>query len=224
MGCGLARQPGAHRGRDGQRHGTTAGAAAERGGGGATAAAAGCCTADVAELTSLLALDLGRITGWAWAPLTETRPTCDVWLLPASDPLDVIGARVAVLENTLALALERWRPEWVVLAETFRGRNASLADSQAALMGAVRAECWRARVRLRVQPETTVRKEMLGRGAGRTEIMKPLALAWCARQGIETSDHNAADAAVLWRWTREELTRRLAVRCVSTCSEERSRS
>jgi Holliday junction resolvasome RuvABC endonuclease subunit len=91
------------------------------------------------------------------------------------------------------------------MAEPFRSRNTGEAMSVGALYGIVRAECWRRNIVVKLQPEPTVRKEMLGKGRAPTDEMKALALAWCRANAIETRDHNIADACVLWEWTRREL-------------------
>lgn len=155
----------------------------------------------------LVALDSGRRFGWAHGPLGAVVPLCGYWQLPAKDDHDVVGARIANLENTLIAAFDEWQPGYVVMAEGFISRSRSDAESTLGMVGQVRAECWRRRISFRVQPEGTVRREMLGRGSGPSEVMKALAMAWCRRLGIEAHDHNAADSAVLWKWTRDELVR-----------------
>lgn len=81
------------------------------------------------------------------------------------------------------------------------------AEAMLGLMGILRTEAWRRDLHVLRQPETTVRKEMLGRGRLPTGDMKELVMRWCSAQGIEVSDHNSGDAAVLWRWARDELVR-----------------
>lgn len=155
----------------------------------------------------LACLDIARRTGVAWGALSAVQPAVTHWPLPATDPVDALAARIAALENTLGAFLERERIGFVVIAQRFPGRSQAQLASAYGLDGAVRSECWRAGVRLRWQPEATVRKEMLGRGKGPTEVMKALAMRWCAVQGIEVRNDDEADAAVLWRWTRDEMVR-----------------
>lgn len=157
------------------------------------------------ELRSLGSIDVAGVTGWAFGQVADVRPVVGHWKLPQTDGLDIVGARVGVLENTISAWLDEYRPSIIVTAEPFKPRNIGEAMSKFSLLGVVRSECWRRNIRCLVQPEQTVRKEMLGRGTGSTEVMKRLALAWAARQGIEVADDNEADAAVLWRWTRDEL-------------------
>lgn len=155
-------------------------------------------------------LDLGGITGWAKGRLRDRLPALGAWDL-RPDQGDPLGGRAAILDNTLAAALDLWGDVAVVaIAEAFRNRSQAAAASAGALAGIVRAECWRRGIRVLVQPEATVRKEMLGRGYGPTERMKALALAWCERVGLFAVDHNAADAAVFWAWVRSELAHQRA--------------
>jgi Holliday junction resolvasome RuvABC endonuclease subunit len=155
----------------------------------------------------LLALDVARRTGVAWGDLSAVKPAVTNWPLPLTDPVDALAKRIAALENTLKTFLEREAISFVVIAQRFPGRSQAQLASAYGLDGAVRSECWRAEVRLRWQPESTVRKEMLGRGKGPTAVMKALAMRWCAVQGIEVRNDDEADAAVLWRWTRDEMVR-----------------
>lgn len=159
------------------------------------------------NLRALLSLDVSGITGWAFGGFADRIPATGIWPLPRRDDSDVVGARIAALENTLSAALDAWCPTVVVMAEAFPGRNMDEAMAKFAMLGIVRSECWRRKIRCLVQPEGTVRKEVLGRGGGSSETMKQLVMDWCHRQGIDVEDHNAGDAAVLWRWTRDELVR-----------------
>lgn len=158
-------------------------------------------------LRSLLTIDVGKVTAWAFGGFADVRPRCGRWKLPDHDPRTVLGARVAALENSLSVALDDWRPSLIVMAEPFKSRNSAEMMNKGALTGIVEAEAWRRDIDIRVQPEGTVRKEMLGRGSGPTELMKALAIAWCNRNGIAVADHNEADVCVLWRWARDDLVR-----------------
>jgi Holliday junction resolvasome RuvABC endonuclease subunit len=153
----------------------------------------------------LLALDLGAICGWAIGSLDDVKPRCSAWRLPISDALDLLGARIAALHNTIGPFLDQETPDLVVMPEGFRGRNKHEAAAKDAYSGIVRAECWRRDIPMKFQPENTVRAEMFGPGRRTTEQWKALSLAWCAARGIAAIDHNAADSAVFWCWTQHEL-------------------
>lgn len=153
----------------------------------------------------VLALDLGAVVGWAIGSLSDLKPICGAWRLPVRDELDLLGARIAALENTIGRFLDDEKPDLVVMPEGFRGRNKHEAAAKDAYSGIVRAECWRRDIPMRFQPENTVRVEMFGSGRRTTEQWKALALDWCAKHEIHVIDHNAADAGVFWCWTQQEL-------------------
>jgi Holliday junction resolvasome RuvABC endonuclease subunit len=125
--------------------------------------------------------------------------------LPIGDTLDLLGARIAALHNTIGPFLDDETPDIVVLAEPFAGRNKHEAMAKHAYYAIVRAECWRRDIPVKMQPEGTVRVDMFGKGRRTSEQWKALALAWCAAHGIAVIDHNSADAAVFWCWTQHEL-------------------
>lgn len=159
----------------------------------------------------LVALDLAVITGWAVGPIGRSMPTSiGSWPLPPTDPLSRIGAQCGVLENTIITAFDAWDPAAVVVAEPFVARNLAECRKKFGLLGILEVECWRRDIPLMEQPEPTVRKEILGRGMGPTELMKSLVHRWCAGNGINVRDHNEGDAAVFWTWTRGELLHRVA--------------
>jgi hypothetical protein len=147
----------------------------------------------------LLTLDVARLTGWAFAPI-------GVWTLPVADPLDHLGARIAMLEDLLGEFLEVEGVDMVVICERFPPKSITQMASGFGLDGAIRAECRRHRIPLKWQPENQIRREVYGR-SGRSEDMKTAALRWCELHGIVVPDDNAAEACVLWRWSRDELVR-----------------
>lgn len=161
----------------------------------------------------LVALDVGRTTGLAYGALSAVKPLCDSWALDRPDAKhNPVGARCAVLDHRLAEFFDAVNPSHLVMAERIPSRNAGEAASSFGLDGIVLAECYRRGIRVLVQPEGTVRKEVLGRGTAPTDVMKALVLDWCDRQGIAVTDHNAGDAAVLWRWARDEIVRQVRAR------------
>lgn len=148
----------------------------------------------------------------AWGRITDPIPTTLVWPLPLKDKLDPVGARISALDNTLSnfldlLATQGLEPRWCVMAEPFASRNMGETESSFGLSGVVRAELWRRKIRLMRQPESTVRKEVLGRGTAPTAEMKAMAKLWCERRGIDIEDDNCADSAIMWSWCRDELVR-----------------
>lgn len=159
----------------------------------------------------LVALDNGKTFGWAHGHFSDLRPDCGTWQLAKADADDLVGCHVEQLRELLEEAFDEWRPTHIIMAETFMSRSRADAELSLGRLGAVRGVCWRRNIRFRVQPEGTVRREILGRGGAPTEVMKALVLEWCAREGIEVhGDHNAGDACVMWRWARDEYARRFA--------------
>ena len=163
----------------------------------------------------LVSIDLGRTTGFAHGLFSAVQPAFGHWPFPVTDPLDPVGRRIAVFDNTLSRAFDEWCPSHVVAAEPVPARNMGEAIASFGMLGQLRAECWRRQIELLVQPEGTVRREMLGRGTGPTDVMKTLVLQWCAAQGLDVPNHHAGDSCVLWRWTRDELTRQALPRAAA---------
>jgi len=156
----------------------------------------------------LLSVDTARITGIAWGALSDQLPQTDVWELPDYDRADSLGARIATLENTLHDFIAWADIDTVVIAERFPPRTSKQMASGYGLDGAVRSQCWRDDVQLLWQPEGQVRKEILGRSRGTTrDQLKAAAVRWCEHHGIHVQTDDAADAAVLWCWTRNTLVR-----------------
>ena len=155
----------------------------------------------------LVAIDVARICGVAYGAVTFAYPVTLRIVLPKDDKHDPVGRRMVTLYRELSELFEAHRPRWAVMAERFVGRNMHEVEALLALDGVARMVCREREIKLMRQPENTVRKEILGKGNGPSEEMKKRAVAWCEAQGIAVEDANCADAAVLWRWTRDELLR-----------------
>lgn len=156
----------------------------------------------------LLAIDIGKVTGWAAGQLTDPYPVeIGSVRLPTSSVRDLVAARLDVLDTWLSGSLLHLGTTIVVMAERFHVRNTGEAAVSFGLDGLVRMHCYRRRIPLLCQPEGTVRKEILGRGTGPSEEMKQLALAWCHNHGLRVTSDHEADACVLWRWACQELIR-----------------
>jgi len=154
----------------------------------------------------LATFDIATSTGVAWGSLSDICRT-DVWPLPLHDPVDTLACRVASLENTTSRFLVRENIDLVVIAERFPGRSAAQIAVAYGLDAAVRVECWRAGIPLKWQSESTVRKETFGY-TGSRQVMKAAATSFCRHHNIEVLNDDAADAAVMWMWTRNQLVRK----------------
>ena len=162
----------------------------------------------------LLAIDVGRVAGWACGSLTDIAPVeVGTYRLPTSSVRDLLGSRLDAFDRWLDPLFARLGPTLVVMAERFMGRNTGEAAVSFALDGLVRMRAYRRGTQILCQPEGTVRKEILGRGSGPSELMKQLAMDWCRAHGIDAMTDHEADSAVLWYWARNEL-----VRQSTTCS------
>lgn len=159
----------------------------------------------------LVALDLGQSTAWAAGDHIDATIDHGLWRLPMTDAHDVLGARIATLENMLIPWLDERKPSAMVITAPVKARNFGEGEAMPAYRAIVRAECWRRNVKVWWDYEGTARKAMLGRGTGPTEMMKRLALAWCKSYGYDVKDHNVADCLVLWHWTRNERFRKRQV-------------
>lgn len=169
----------------------------------------------------LLAIDVGRIAGFAYGDVIDPRPAeIGHVRLPTSSVRDLLGARMDAFLKWLGETALHPRPTMIVMAERFRSRTMGEAATNLALDGLVRLHAYRAGIPVLCQPEGTVRKEMLGRGSGSTEQMKRLALAWCERQNLTISNDHEADACVLWAWAARELVATAAA--TTTSSGQRS--
>ncbi len=152
----------------------------------------------------LLAIDVGQVCGVAYGDVRGL-PACGIWQLPKRDKRDVLAARIAELRDRFTEMLTEQAIDLVAVAEPVRSRTAAEAAHKGGLIGVIREECWRRHIGFQAQPEPTVRKHMLGRGSGSTEVLKALALEWCGRNAILVPTHDAADAAVLFAWCRLHL-------------------
>jgi hypothetical protein len=158
-------------------------------------------------VTRLLALDVGATVGYARGQLGD-EPVHRTFRLQTSSVRDLLGARLDRFEEWLTDAFRAFGITMVVMAERFHVRNTGEAAMSFGLDGIVRMVAYRHQARVLVQPEGTVRKEMLGRGSGPSDVMKQLAIDWCERHGYRVESHHEADSLVLWTWTERELFHR----------------
>jgi Holliday junction resolvasome RuvABC endonuclease subunit len=159
----------------------------------------------------LLALDVGAVCGWAAGDVGDPYPErLGSRRLPGSSVRDLLGARLDVFENWLGGLLYASDITLLAMAERFRTRNTGEAAMAWGLDGVTHMVCYRLQIPVLVQPEGTVRKELLGRGSGKSEQMKALAMTWCAQHHLTVATHHEADAAVLWTWASRELIKNVA--------------
>jgi Holliday junction resolvasome RuvABC endonuclease subunit len=147
----------------------------------------------------ILALDLARNTGWAYGtagPGMDRPRSWGVWDL-GSAARGGHGAVLASLSDWIGDAFRLYRPSLVVMEAPLPPQAQTHANTARLMLGycaVVELLCYRWSIPLREQGAPEVRKRTIGRA----RLDKAEIVQWCRSQGLEISDHNAADAVVLW--------------------------
>lgn len=145
----------------------------------------------------VLTLDLARNTGWAYGPAGANKPRAfGVWDL-GSAARGGHGAVLATLSDWLGDAFKMYRPALVVMEAPLPPQAQTHANTARLLLGycaVVELLCYRWSISLREQGAAEVRRRVIGR----PRLEKAEIVQWCRDQGHDMSDHNAADAVVLW--------------------------
>lgn len=154
----------------------------------------------------ILALDLSGIVGWSYIGLTdECGLRGGVWPLPRRSISP--GAQGVALENKIIDACNTWEPS-LILFEAPPPVSASMKSTTALVLYqqyglAQITECAAYRMETQVMQERpqTVRVQVMGKGNGNiTTKAKGAGVIqdWLRENyGVETVDHNAADAVLL---------------------------
>jgi len=167
----------------------------------------------------VLALDLARVTGWAWGHLHWSAPWYGSWHMPETGGE---GFRLMCLENEVADAIGEHKPEAVVLEAPLRflpvrrdrrtGRlrlesNREAMWQQIGMRAIVRCYCARRSIPVSEVSADLVRNDILGfsRVPGHSGAIKRHVVQWCRHHGMRVSDDNQADACMLWCWQRRRL-------------------
>lgn len=143
----------------------------------------------------ILALDISTKTGWAYGhPSTRlTKPAAQgLWDLGGMIPS--IAKPGAALADSLADAFEVMQPSLLII-EAPLAKQQSTARLLLGLAYVAELVAYRWSVRCREEMPQTVRKQIMGRGNG---WKKPDIVSWVQARGIQTTDHNVADACILW--------------------------
>lgn len=165
----------------------------------------------MAQPRPLLALDLSTHVGWAVGLPSADRPLCGVVHLGGSAGCN--GSRHSALVNWLADTITTHRPARIVYESPLvapEGRATTTALLLIGLGQMVELVCY---VRDLPPPlfehAGTVRKAVMGDGRpGKGAELKAAIVAWAEAQGWDVrGDDNAADAAMLWHYTRNKLGR-----------------
>lgn len=166
----------------------------------------------------VLALDLARITGWAYAPLSWNRPRFGTWHLPETGGE---GLRLMAFENELIEAILLFEPADIVMEAPMRFLPVHRDRHGRMKIDSSRAAMWqqiglRAMVKMQavrncipvteVSPDI-VRSEILGfsRVPGQRGAIKFHVIRWCRANGMPVDDDNDADACMIWEWHRRRI-------------------
>lgn len=160
---------------------------------------------------TVMALDIGIVSGWTVGTLKGDAPHAGVWLLPE---LPGHGKRGAAFENVLEEHLEMFQPDLLAFAVRFAA-NQTTAYLLTGLAFCAEVSAYRCSVVPKKISESEARKAVLGRGGfsdydGRgkaikgtaTPKVKAAALDWCRNKGWAPNDHNVADAMVIFEFER----------------------
>lgn len=152
----------------------------------------------MADRGGILALDLASRTGWAYGPASArlTKPQAfGYWDLGRSTVS--MAAPWAALGDFLGDAYTTFGPSMIVFEAPLPPQAQTHAKTARLLFGyctVAELFCYRREIRCREQDATSVRKRLIGKGRpDKNEIV-----AWCRARGLDITDHNAADAVLLW--------------------------
>ena len=152
----------------------------------------------------ILALDLARVTGWCYGTALANMPVVGSWVMPLEGGE---GCRFASFENELIAAVETFQPSHIYAEAPLplaAMNNRASAWQQLGMRAFVRSVGYRYAIPVGEISADMVRMELLGmsRVVGNPAGIKTRAVLWCKRAGIAVSDHNQADAVLLWEWAR----------------------
>jgi Holliday junction resolvasome RuvABC endonuclease subunit len=123
------------------------------------------------------------------------------------------GAKFQVLDNELCRMVEKWRPEKIAMESPLPPQSQSNTNSALVLYGLRAIVVLRAygySIPISSASADLVRSELMGfsRMPGhKPGSIKDAVLAWCRhRKHWKITNHNAADAAMVWAWHQRRLT------------------
>lgn len=152
----------------------------------------------------ILSLDMATATGWCFGLPIEPWEGLHfgLWRLPA--PTEA-GRQFAAFENELLDVIDQFRPGLVVyeasLPPRFTGDAHHVAELLIGLQAMVEVSCYRHEIEARKEYPQTVRAKIMGQGRMTTKEKEGGAVCrFLATKGIETGDHNVADAILQWMY------------------------
>jgi hypothetical protein len=161
----------------------------------------------------ILTLDLSRHCGWAAGALGSV-PTFGVAELPACAKGEE-GKQAAAYSDFLGDMIGTFSPALIVMeadCDLHKQNPTQTALQQIGMVYLTSLICFRRKVRCRSQTASDARKGVLGQSRWPQKGMaKDAVLAWCRLMKHDVTDHNAADALVLWHYSASLLSRSSSV-------------
>jgi hypothetical protein len=156
----------------------------------------------------VLALDLARVTGWAWGHLEWPGPWFGTWQLPK---FGGESARFGAFTNELTDALDLFEPDQIVVEAAIYPKRWETNEAAMSLLlglrGILYGTAWHYEIPVTGVSASYVRDAMLGfsRIPNRPGAIKKAVKGWCERRGWRVPDDNAADAAMTWAWHQRQM-------------------
>lgn len=159
----------------------------------------------------ILALDLSTRCGWAYGLQGADKPAFGVWMLPTLG--SGLGRVLGAFENELLDAIAVHAPSLMIVEAPLPpvGQTAtSTMELQLGLNGMAAASAWRHEIVFKQAAASSVRLEVIGTGRFARGQAKTQVMAYCRSIGWDVPDDNAADAALLWRYSVIVMARHAA--------------
>jgi hypothetical protein len=153
----------------------------------------------------LLTLDLAGTVGWAYGPLNAVAPIFGHWDRPR---FGGEGALYVAFENTLQDVVEEFGPGRMLLEKPLglpAQTDMRSCRQQLTLRGFAVAEAHRSSIAVSEIDAYTARLEVIGTGWFAKGTVKAEVIRHCRARGVMVTDHNEADAVILWFWERQRL-------------------
>ncbi len=151
---------------------------------------------------TVLALDLSKsCTGWACGEKLSVPVTGSVRLGgPQDDHGRVLSCLACFLEERIAF----FKPSVIVFEAPAISATSSYVRLALYLCGTVELVCYERGIRCREANVGSARKSVLGRGSFTQtkgdNANKAASMAWAKSMGYKASNHNEADALVVWQY------------------------
>ena len=159
----------------------------------------------------ILALDLSTRCGWAYGARDADKPQFGTWILPTLG--SGLGRVLAAFENQLLDAIAVHAPSLVIVEAPLppSGQTATTTmELQLGLNGMAAASAYRHETDFKQAAASSVRLEVIGTGRFARGQAKAQVMAYCRSIGWDVPDDNAADAALLWRYSVTVMARHAA--------------